>query len=551
MTASDSVSGEPVQNILTAAPTPIKAGSPPANPDTPPSVIAEACRFIKQANAAGLPAIPIDPTLLKPKVDPLYWLDQDSLETAIEHHWQQNQNDRVGHLVESSHLVATATTGAADDGLHGLCERHGIEPLLLILGKGGVTMFFKRASTRSLRQFPASSELKVMKSGEIALLHPQGHCEFAATSVEVNQQFEEDLLALAMQLAGSSEVEARSTAADTKEVDPLARYSLTGTSATLRERVQALGEAIGGFAHLGQCTALYAAPNCGKTLLVLHAIEAAIRTGFIAAGKVYYFNMDDNSEGLLVKVLIAERLGFHMIAEGHQGFSSSEFLAVLQQLIHSPHAMGMVLILDTVKKLTDLMDKRSMVAFTAEIRRFVLRGGTVIALAHTNKHVGANGSPVYAGTSDMVDDFDCAWTMQALPAGADSNARLVSMKNFKRRGPLPDSLVYSYAVSSDYTELLGSVRQVPEAELAQVEQQAQMAADADLIEIVIATILKGKTNRMELVAEARKEAQVSRREVLRVLDAYRGSDPDRHRWDFTVIAKGAKTYRLIGAAETY
>lgn len=305
--------------------------------------------------------------------------------------------------------------------------------------------------------------------------------------------------------------------------------------------------ALGSYAVRGQATALYAAPNTGKTLIVLHDLGRSIAAGKLDASKVFYLNLDDNSAGLLAKLHFAEAHGFHMVADGHGGFSSKRFLPEVLNLIDTEHPKGMVIVLDTVKKVADLMDKRAMAEFTNAMRRFVLKGGTVIALAHTNKHGAANGRPIYAGTSDMVDDFDCAYTLQAMPKDPGVKESFVELKNFKRRGGVADQAVYSYTRQDDYTQLLASVREVPADELAKVQRAAQMAQDADIVEAIKAAIQGGNVKRMELAKTARMEAQVSRAEIFHVLDRYSGDDPADHLWQFSVVAHGAKVYRLHDA----
>lgn len=322
------------------------------------------------------------------------------------------------------------------------------------------------------------------------------------------------------------------------------RFSITGKSAALSKVAQAQVLALGSYAVLGQATALYAAPNTGKTLIVLYDLGKSIAAGKLDPSKVFYLNLDDNSAGLLAKLHFAEKHGFHMVADGHGGFSSKCFLPEVQSLIETEHPKGMVIVLDTVKKVADLMDKRAMAEFTNAMRRFVLKGGTVVALAHTNKHGTANGRPIYAGTSDMVDDFDCAYTLQALPKEPGVTESFVELKNFKQRGGVADQAIYSYSRHDGYAQLLASVREVSSEEQAKVQQQAQFARDADVIAAIKTAIQGGDVKRMELLKTARMEAQVSRSEADRVLDRYTGDDPKQHLWQFSVVAHGAKVYRL-------
>ncbi|WP_153131422.1 hypothetical protein [Dechloromonas hortensis] len=108
----------------------------------------------------------------------------------------------------------------------------------------------------------------------------------------------------------------------------------------------------------------------------------------------------------------------------------------MNEMVASDQAKGVIVILDTIKKFTDLMDKTKASQFTKVIRQFVMKGGTVIGMAHTNKKLGANGKPIYGGTSDIVDDFDCAYTI-ATEECSNPAEKIVVFDNIKRRGSNP------------------------------------------------------------------------------------------------------------------
>lgn len=181
------------------------------------------------------------------------------------------------------------------------------------------------------------------------------------------------------------------------------------------------------------------------------------------------------------------------------------------------------------------------------MRRFVLRGGTVIALAHTNKHPRPDGTPVYSGTSDVVDDFDCAYTVQQVALDPQTGEKVIRFVNIKRRGDVAQSVAYRYSAARGlpYEQILLSVEQVDEAQLAPLVRAEAMRSDAELIAAVEACIRDGVNTRMRLAVEAARRAGIGRGRALAVIERYAGDDPALHRWRFTVRERGAKVYELL------
>src|SRR5690606_22110812 len=90
------------------------------------------------------------------------------------------------------------------------------------------------------------------------------------------------------------------------------------------------------------------------------------------------------------------------------------------------------------------MDKKKGSEFMESVRQFVAHGGTVIMLAHVNKNRGEDGKVIFAGTSDMVDDADCAYTLDEVTKDALSGDKTVKFENFKSRGDVANEEVYRY-----------------------------------------------------------------------------------------------------------
>lgn len=104
----------------------------------------------------------------------------------------------------------------------------------------------------------------------------------------------------------------------------------------------------------------------------------------------------------------------HVIAPHHNGFDIGQIAALMSSMGQDGTARGVVFVLDTLKKFTDLMNKRSASDFGQVAPGFVSGGGTLIALAHTNKHPDFDGKRIPSGTSDIVDDTDCCFVINKL-----------------------------------------------------------------------------------------------------------------------------------------
>ena len=240
---------------------------------------------------------------------------------------------------------------------------------------------------------------------------------------------------------------------------PLRRHSLKGHLEELRREVAEQVYVLDQIVLMGQYTVIYAAPNTGKTLLVLFMLCESIKLRRVNPSDVFYVNVDDNYPGLVEKLTIAEQFGFHMLAPGFLEFSEADLLADIKEMTSSGRAKGAVIILDTLKKFTDLMDKARSSGFNQVMRNFVMKGGTVIALAHVNKNRDARGKAVYAGTSDMIDDADCAYVLDVINEDVEEQTRTVEFENRKRRGNVVNQAAYRYSTvrGQTYQALLDSV----------------------------------------------------------------------------------------------
>lgn len=348
------------------------------------------------------------------------------------------------------------------------------------------------------------------------------------------------------------EREIQSEPSATVPANPLDKFSLLGQSRELEKQVIASHPFLGELALFGQATVFYAAPNTGKTLVTFHLLIEAITNKRVIPKKIYYLNMDDTGQGLAEKARLGDEYGFQLLAEGHLTFSANQFASLLFELVENDQARGVVVILDTLKKFVDLMDKGKSSTFTKFVRKFTMKGGTLIGLGHTNKNLGRNGKPVYGGTSDIIDDVDCAYVLATIPSQSDQNSVVVEFDNIKRRGNVVDHAAYSYCKSPEisYEQRLASVQLVDATGLAPLKQAQQLAVDADVICAITACIREGINTKMKMAEVVAKQTKMGKASVIRIVEKYTGDDPALHRWQFSIGERGANIFTLLDIAPT-
>ena len=326
----------------------------------------------------------------------------------------------------------------------------------------------------------------------------------------------------------------------------LDQYSLMGCSGDLEKHVVEQRFVLDPIALMGQMTFFFAPPNSGKTLIVLFLLIEAIKQGRFNPSQVYYINVDDSAQGLLEKNTIAEEFGFHMLSEGHRSFSAGNFLTLLTELVEKDQATGIIIILDTVKKFVDVMHKKESSRFSTILRGFILKGGTVIGLAHTNKNPGRDGKLIVGGTSDIRDDCDCAYTLSAVQSSTTDN-KVVAFENIKGRGGVAQRAAYSYSTESgiSYGEMLCSVRAVDDTHFEHLKQVEETKSDSEMIAAVKFCIRAGVNTKMKLAEAVVQRIGISKGIAIRVLEKYTGVDPAVHHWTYAVKARGAKVYTVL------
>ncbi|MCM5570482.1 AAA family ATPase [Burkholderiaceae bacterium FT117] len=534
------------------------------------------------------------------------WLDQLSAD-AVDAYWREHPDHDFGVVLSDELVVFEVSSLDAQRALDAIEEAHGITPTMIDGGSTGIRHWFRCspgsrptsdwlseqsrpplhigiAAAGVILSLPPSEGRGLLGAGPqtLADLAEVGQ-DLIAAIIEHNRRLASGVrppvdvtpcpMIAPVQIVEATGVEpgnvwaaveppfapvddmalgedGKQCAPDRPRPTALDKFSLRGRAGEVERNAVEQIPLLGRIAMVGQFTAIYAPPNGGKTLLTLHLLREATRLGRVDPARVYYINVDDHAQGLLEKLRIADECGFHLLVDGYREFSSTNFLDTLRVMTAEDQARGVVVILDTLKKFTDLMDKSRASAFMKVARQFIVKGGTIVGLAHTNKYLGSDGKPVFAGTTDVRDDADCVHILRPLDSSPGDTERVVELENIKRRGNVALKAAYRYCIEPDisYDELLASVEEVDQSELLTLKRTEAERSDADLIAHVQACVREGIDTKMRLADAVAERAGVSKRQAVRILEAYTGADPARHRWQFVVRERGAKVFALLGEA---
>jgi hypothetical protein len=331
--------------------------------------------------------------------------------------------------------------------------------------------------------------------------------------------------------------------------DALHPFSLRDDSDELERLVQHQDPVLGEVVLRGQATVWYAKPNTGKTLICIALIRKAVQEGKLWGARTYYIAADDTAAGAFEKINLTKPYDVHVLVPGFKGFDAKKLGALMSDMVRTGRAENRFIILDTLKKSVSLMDKGESSKFAELVRQFVMAGGTFLGLAHTNKRSDKDGRPIYAGTSDVLDDFDCGYTIMEMPQRSMVGERVVQFDCIKSRGNVAQQVAYAYkdGGSVSYAEKIESVRVLDDAELVSARRESEAEHDADLIAVVEDVIRDGQADggKMELAREVARRTKIGRHTIGRIIDKYAGDDWSIHRWRFDVGERGKRGYVLV------
>lgn len=336
----------------------------------------------------------------------------------------------------------------------------------------------------------------------------------------------------------------------------LSKFNVTNMVNDLKKQMRDDVFVLDGIALQGQAAALYAKPNTGKTLLTIRLLIDSVKAGRIDGTNVYYINADDTFNGVIAKGEIFGKYGINMLIPGFNDFDPKNFTQYMEQMTQDGTASGAVIVLDTLKKFTDLMDKKRSSQFMTTARSFVTHGGTLIMLAHTNKRRDSDNRLIAGGTSDIIDDADCAYLIDSNTPKQDDTEKVVVFENIKKRGNVERELCFTYSIEQrPYSYLLDSVLRRSGADMSNAKAEAEAARqfekDESAIDAITEVLSSGAKPKTELVRDANKNSGISQAVLRKVLERYTGTaKKKRSMWGVIIGEHNTKAYHLLSNAAT-
>jgi hypothetical protein len=196
------------------------------------------------------------------------------------------------------------------------------------------------------------------------------------------------------------------------------------------------------------------------------------------------------------------------------GKSMRDVVVHLQELAGSDADLrGQVWIFDTLKKLTNVINKDTLKATLALMRKLSSRGMTCVLLAHTNKYRNADGEYQYEGTGDLESDSDELIYFE--PRINADGSLTVSTRCTKRRADITEMTWDIHADRSvtrrhDYVDIG-----------AEAKARGQREKDETAVEVITAALSDGPKKQLDIVAFGAAH-RITEKAVRAVLKRYRG-----------------------------
>lgn len=259
--------------------------------------------------------------------------------------------------------------------------------------------------------------------------------------------------------------------------------------------------------HIG---AWVAEPNGGKTTIAEY-VAGQISEEY----DVYYVNSDVSGTDSKWTYQKAVEGGYTLLLPDMRvGLSMNGVVDHLDQLANSGQLLTkQVWIFDTLKKMTDVINKKKAKELYNNLRSMSAKGATIVLLAHTNKYKDKNGKPIYEGTGDLRADID--EMIYFIPLKCPDGSMTVSTEPDKVRGsfePLTFEITPDRQVrpSEDFVDI-----QLHRAEAA------QKRVDQPIVELVQECCKDKPKNTTEILKYCHEEAGLSKTKVYPVLRRYR------------------------------
>lgn len=265
-----------------------------------------------------------------------------------------------------------------------------------------------------------------------------------------------------------------------------------------------------------QINLIAAKAGCGKTSILMHACAEIVQKGY----ELFYVNLDCGAADLKYWREKANQGGFSMITPHFQGGGAiDEWLQSMGEMASQEDAdlSKTVIVIDTLKKITDLMSKTKAKQTMELLRALTAKECTIIGAAHCNKHRTPDGKLIFEGVGDIENDCDNLVYLEGSEKDEFGTKTVTTEPSDKVRGIFHKR---SWQIHEDRSvEALDMVVDVA----GEQQAQSQREKDSTAIAVITEGIQAGNHKRTELFDYAR-ENNISRREFDAVIKRYcRGS----------------------------
>jgi len=290
----------------------------------------------------------------------------------------------------------------------------------------------------------------------------------------------------------------------------------------------------------GHMTVLVAEGNGGKTAITIKACAEMSKAGY----QIHYVNVDASADQLKYYHAHARDNGYELIAPDlHIGKSAIDVVTLFSAMskIDIDYS-GTVLVLDTLKKFTSVMNKQLIGQFNSMLRSLTAKGMTIICLAHTNKHNDKDGKPIFEGTGDVRNDFD--ELIYFIPVkNADGSLVVSTLIDKERAGGMKN---YTF----DIKDRQVTTRDKFEDTMSLHQMQVRMEADKELIDFIFDSIKVTSKSIDEIHEESKtQDRSLSRDKIRRVATTYSSDNCKQPLWLAIATGRNGSRYGLL--TDTY
>lgn len=281
----------------------------------------------------------------------------------------------------------------------------------------------------------------------------------------------------------------------------------------------------------GHVIAIPAPPNGGKTTIMMHVAAELAKKEL----SIFYVNADVGRSDAKSMVKYSADNNFKLLLpDMKQGLSMEDVVNNLSDMnAQGTDFSSYIFIFDTLKKMTDVINKKHSKELYKLLRSLSAKGMTIILLAHTNKYKDDEGKPIYEGTGDLRSDVD--ELIYFVPEKHDDGGMTVSTEPDKTRGKFEP---ISFEIDEE--------RNVKQCEeyidvVSKLQSEKRLDDDSAIIEAIEEAIRKGQYRQTEIVKHCHGVA--GRRVVRRVLKWY-SQKPDQRWIEERGFENNVMTYRL-------